>query len=125
MTSSKRSQPAQDSPRETLHERLAYSEFSRDRPLPQDPLARPEPPAVQQELRVQASRKGRKGKTVSVISGFEAKPQTLTELCKKLKAQCGAGGTVKDKEIEIQGDHRQKLVQALSQLGYRVKVSGG
>jgi translation initiation factor 1 len=100
-----------------------YSEFG-DRQT-QSAMARPEPPVSQQTLKVQASRKGRKGKTVTVISGFQAKPETLTELSKKLKAQCGAGGTVKDQEIEIQGDHRQQVVQFLDQLGYPVKISGG
>lgn len=88
-------------------------------------LSRPELPAAQQDLRVQASRKGRKGKTVTLITGFQAQPETLVELAKKLKAQCGAGGTVKDQEIEVQGDHCRKVVQVLSQLGYKVKVSGG
>jgi len=72
---------------------------------------------------VQASRKGRKGKTVTVISGFQAKPETLATLLKQLKTQCGSGGTVKEDTIEIQGD--QKLVQLLAQLGYKAKISGG
>jgi translation initiation factor 1 len=76
-------------------------------------------------LRVQASRKGRKGKTVTVISGFQAKPETLTKLLKQLKNQCGTGGTVKDDTLEIQGDHAQKLVELLTQLGYKAKISGG
>jgi len=79
----------------------------------------------QQNLRVQASRKGRKGKTVTVISGFQAKPETLATLLKQLKTQCGSGGTVKEDTIEIQGDHSQKLVQLLAQLGYKAKISGG
>lgn len=85
----------------------------------------PEIPPSQQNIRVQASRAGRKGKTVTIISGFQSKPETLAALLKQLKAQCGAGGTVKDNEIEIQGDHKQKLVQILTQLGYKVKISGG
>lgn len=122
MTTFKRPQPTQN--------RLVYSEFGGDQRAPQTDqtspaLSRPALPAAQQDLRVQASRKGRKGKTVTVISGFQAQPETLTELSKKLKAQCGAGGTAKENEIEIQGDHRQKIVQVLSQLGYKVKVSGG
>jgi len=79
----------------------------------------------QQQVRVQTSRKGRGGKTVTVITGFQAKPETLADLLKQLKAQCGAGGAVKDNEIEIQGDHRDKLVQLLNQLGYKAKGSGG
>lgn len=82
-------------------------------------------PASQQNLRVQTSRKGRKGKTVTVISGFQSKPETLAALLKQLKTQCGTGGTIKDLEIEIQGDHKQKLVQILTELGYKAKISGG
>jgi translation initiation factor 1 len=74
---------------------------------------------------VQTTRKGKGGKTVTVISGFQSSAETLAKLLKQLKAQCGTGGTVKDDTIEIQGDHRQKLVQLLMQLGYPTKVSGG
>jgi len=74
---------------------------------------------------VQATRKGKGGKTVTVISGFQAKPETLADLLKKLKAQCGTGGTLKDNEMEIQGDHTQKLVELLTQMGYKAKKSGG
>ncbi|MBD3883562.1 translation initiation factor [Phormidium tenue FACHB-886] len=104
--------------------RVVYSEFGN---AASDATARPiqELPPNQQNLRVQASRKGRKGKTVTVITGFQTKPETLAALLKQLKTQCGAGGTVKENEIEIQGDHAQKLVQILTQLGYKAKVSGG
>ena len=105
--------------------RVVYSEFGA-RPNP-DAMERGTAnlPPAQQNLRVQASRKGRKGKTVTVITGFQANVETLADLLKQLKSQCGAGGTVKDQEIEIQGDHAQKLVQVLSMLGYKAKVSGG
>ena len=105
-------------------DRLVYSEFGNANA---DATSRPsqELPPNQQNLRVQASRKGRKGKTVTVITGFQTSPDTLTALLKQLKAQCGAGGTLKDNEIEIQGDHAQKLVQILIQMGYKAKVSGG
>lgn len=82
-------------------------------------------PPNQQDLRVQASSKGRKGKTVTVITGFQTKPETLATLLKHLKTQCGAGGTVKDNTIEIQGEHKQKLLQLLIQQGYKAKISGG
>jgi translation initiation factor 1 len=84
----------------------------------------PELPPKQQNIRVQASRAGRKGKTVTVIRGFQCHPETLNKLLKQLKTQCGSGGTVKENELEIQGDHRQKIVEILSQLGYKVKISG-
>lgn len=99
-----------------------YREFGKP-----DALARavPDRPPHQQNLRVQASRKGRKGKTVTIISGFQHSPDTLNTLAKQLKAQCGTGGTVKDDTIEIQGDHVPKLVELLTAKGYQVKRSGG
>lgn len=89
--------------------------------------ARPitELPPSQHNLKIQVSRKGRKGKTVTVISGFVLKPETLEALLKQLKTQCGAGGTIKENTIEIQGDHGQKLLQIIVQLGYKAKISGG
>lgn len=85
----------------------------------------PDRPPEQQDLRVQVSRKGRKGKTVTIISGFQHRPETLASLAKQLKAQCGSGGTVKDNTIEIQGSHGSTLVEQLGKLGYKVKLSGG
>lgn len=104
-------------------DRQVYSEFG-NIPKP-DSTARPDPPPSQQALKIQVSRKGRKGKTVTIISGFLSKPETLADLTKKLKAHCGAGGTLKDTEIEVQGDHRQKLADYLKKLGYPVKFVGG
>jgi translation initiation factor 1 len=105
-------------------DRLVYSEFGNPSAQALE-RAVPDLPPNQQNIRIQASRKGRKGKTVTVISGFQASPDTLTGLLKQLKAQCGAGGTVKDAEIEIQGDHTQKLLEILTKLGYKAKISGG
>lgn len=105
--------------------RLVYSEFGTQNNSAAFERAVQELPPNQQDLRVQASRKGRKGKTVTVISGFQSKPETLTQLLKQLKTQCGSGGTVKDNTLEIQGDHAQKLLQLLTQLGYKAKISGG
>ncbi|WP_138497239.1 translation initiation factor [Nostoc sp. PA-18-2419] len=103
---------------------FVYREFGSDNSAATErPI--PESPPQQQNLRVQASRKGRKGKTVTVISGFQAKPETLADLLKQLKTQCGTGGTIKDNEIEIQGDHKQKIVEILTKLGYKAKISGG
>lgn len=82
-------------------------------------------PPNQQNVRVQATRSGRKGKTVTVITGFQCKPETLATLLKQLKTQCGSGGTVKENMIEIQGDHKQKILQILIELGYKAKISGG
>lgn len=103
-------------------DRAVYREFG-----PADPLARavPDRPPSQQTLKVEVSRKGRGGKTVTMISGFEHTPTTLTTLAKQLKAQCGSGGTAKENSIEIQGDHAQKLMELLAAKGYQVKRSGG
>lgn len=105
--------------------RVVYSEFGT--PDNSEALERgtPDLPPNQQNVRVQASRAGRKGKTVTVITGFQTKPETLNALLKQLKAQCGTGGTVKEGTIEIQGDHKQKILQILLQLGYKAKISGG
>ncbi|NJR38514.1 MAG: translation initiation factor [Leptolyngbyaceae cyanobacterium CSU_1_4] len=108
-----------------IENRVVYSEFGT--PSPSEAMERgvANLPPAQQNLRVQASRKGRKGKTVTVITGLQANAETLADLLKQLKSQCGAGGTVKDQDIEIQGDHTQKLVEVLSKLGYKAKASGG
>ncbi|BAU09820.1 translation initiation factor Sui1 [Leptolyngbya sp. NIES-3755] len=103
-------------------DRVVYSEFGHSEVFER---AVPDLPPNQQNVRIQVSRKGRGGKTVSVVSGFQSKPETLNDLAKKLKAQCGTGGAVKDDTIEIQGDHAQKLLQILTGLGYKAKISGG
>jgi translation initiation factor 1 len=104
--------------------KVVYREFGL--PEPKDDSDSPiDLPPQQQNLRIQASRKGRKGKTVTVISGFQTNPENLTSLVKQLKSYCGAGGTVKDSEIEIQGDCAQKTLQFLLKLGYKAKISGG
>ncbi len=66
---------------------------------------------------------GRGGKSVTVIFDMPRDPQYLQDLTKKLKSQCGTGGTYKDKEnqIEIQGDHRPRIREILSKLGFQVK----
>lgn len=104
-------------------DRKVYSEFGNADAVFERGV--PDLPPNQQELRIQATRKGRGGKTVTVITGFQASPETLTKLLKDLKAQCGAGGAVRENELEVQGDHAAKLLQLLVQRGYRAKISGG
>jgi len=79
------------------------------------------------ETRVRVGREvaGRGGKGVSVITGLPLNEAQLEELATKLKKTCGAGGAVKDGKIEIQGDHRDRLVAELVKLGYDAKRSGG
>ena len=77
--------------------------------------------ASKQTIRVAVDRKRRAGKMVTVASGFQHKPETLASVAATLKKKCGAGGTAKDDEIEIQGDHVAKVAAELEKLGYRVK----
>jgi translation initiation factor 1 len=76
-------------------------------------------------VRVMRDRKQRGGKTVTVISGVQGDDAAITALAQQLKKMCGSGGTVKDGNIEIQGDHCDKVMTKLSALGYKVKRAGG
>ena len=109
----------------TEGKRIFYSEFGNVDNSAALQRGVAEVPPNQQNLKIEASRKGRGGKTVTVISGFQEKPETLATLAKQLKAQCGTGGTVKENEIEIQGEHKQKLLEIITKLGYKAKISGG
>ena len=113
-----------DSPT-TEGKRIVYSEFGNVDNSAALQRGVAEVPPNQQNLKIEASRKGRGGKTVTIISGFQEKPETLATLAKQLKAQCGTGGTVKENEIEIQGEHKQKLLEIITKLGYKAKISGG
>jgi translation initiation factor 1 len=76
-------------------------------------------------VRVRRESQGRGGKTVTTIAGVGASEDQLKDLAGELKRLCGTGGTVKDWVIEIQGDHREKIVAALQQRGHQVKLAGG
>jgi len=76
-------------------------------------------------VRVSRETKGRKGKGVTLIAGVPLGAEALAALTKDLKQRCGSGGTVKDGMIEIQGDHRDRLIVELQSRGYRVKRAGG
>jgi len=97
-------------------------ENSNDKPAnPAAPFAR----QGSNPVRVHRDRKGRGGKTVSVIKGVLSPPAGKQALMKLLKGKLGTGGTVRGAEIEIQGEHREKIVAILNELGYKAKSAGG
>lgn len=73
----------------------------------------------QQKLNIRMENKGRGGKTATLIEGFKGSDDELQSLCKKLKTHCGAGGSIVEGEILIQGDHRKKVMKFLQKLGYK------
>mgnify|MGYP006134198659 FL=1 len=78
-------------------------------------------PANAQKLTVRKEKKGRGGKTVTVVEGYKGNPQTLETLCKKVKQQCGVGGSVDRKTFIIQGDKADQVVKILIKEGYNAK----
>lgn len=76
-------------------------------------------------VRLFRDRGGRNGKTVTVIHGLPERGPALEARLSELKRLCGAGGTVKDGVVEIQGDHRERLAERLLRLGYTAKLAGG
>ena len=82
-------------------------------------------PNKQQDLRVMLDRKMRGGKTVTLVRGFVGTSADLETLGKKLKQKCGVGGSIKNGDIIVQGDFKQRILQLLSDEGYRVKPVGG
>jgi len=76
-------------------------------------------------VRLHRDRKGRGGKTVTLITGVRGSSAELEQLATTLKRYCGCGGGVKDGVIEIQGDLRERIATRLGELGYKVKLAGG
>lgn len=76
-------------------------------------------------VRVSRETKGRKGSGVTLVSGIVTNEEELKKIAAELKKRCGAGGAIKDGVIEIQGEHRDKLVIELQKMGYQAKKAGG
>lgn len=95
------------------------------REKPANRAARQSLPPGEQLVYLHRETKGRGGKAVTIIKGLVLSASDMDGLAKRLKQTCGSGGTVKGTEIEIQGEHREKISAALQKLGYRVKIAGG
>ena len=105
--------------------RIVYSTDPSFKPKKQRKPTPKDVSPVQQTIYIERSRKGRRGKTVTVISELQHSPTTLKKMLKQFKGLCGAGGSLKDGNLESQGDHCDKLMKKLKQMGYKVKRKGG
>ena len=76
-------------------------------------------------LRIRLEKGGRGGKSVTVVFDLPGNPEYFQEMTRKLKSLCGSGGTFKNMQMEIQGDHRKKVKDFLEQSGFKVKLAGG
>ena len=82
-------------------------------------------PPHEQTVYLHRDSKGRGGKAVTLVKKLILSDEDMKELATKLKQVCGSGGTVKEGVIEIQGEHREKIAEALRKLGFKVKIAGG
>jgi translation initiation factor 1 len=96
-----------------------------DAPRPPASGGAPKPRPPGGPVRVRLERQGRGGKVVTVVENLPGHPARIEELAKTLKARCGAGGTTKGRIVEIQGDHRDRVVAVLEGLGIVAKRAGG
>jgi len=95
-------------------------------PPPEGPAPGSPPPAPKDgPARVRLERQGRGGKVVTVVDNLPGHPARIEEIGKTLKARCGAGGTVKGRVVEVQGDHRDRVVEVLLSMGIAAKRAGG
>jgi len=82
-------------------------------------------PPREQTVYLHRDSKGRGGKAVTLVRKLILSEEEMKALATKLKQVCGSGGTVKDGVIELQGEHREKIAEALKRMGYKVKIAGG
>lgn len=93
--------------------------------MPEDQNSETTLPPKQQDLRIWLEKNHRGGKTASVIKNFVGTSADLETLCREIKTKCGTGGSAKEGEIIIQGDHRKKIGEILQKMGYHFKMAGG
>jgi translation initiation factor 1 len=97
-------------------------ESERNKPTASTPKDSSEHSGKGKTVRVRLETAGRKGKSVTVVSGLQHNPQTIEEIARILKQHCGAGGTVKEGNIEIQGDQRETVSKKLRTMDYIVRL---
>jgi len=107
------------------HKTVWSSEQGDLRKKSQNPTRITSLPPQQQTVYLHRESGGRAGKAVTLVKNLALSADDLKALAKKLKQDCGTGGTIKDGVIEIQGEHREKIADVLRKLGYKVKVAGG
>ncbi|MBP6178516.1 MAG: translation initiation factor [Anaerolineales bacterium] len=108
------------------HDRTVWSSEQGDlRKQSQDSAHSRSLPPQQQTVYLHRDSSGRAGKAVTLVKKLILSEEDLKALAKKLKQECGTGGTIKDGVIEIQGEHREKIAAVLQKLGYKVKIAGG
>lgn len=108
-----------------MRDQLSQLVYTTDKGRVEDSPTEPERGPGDGVVRIQRETKGRKGKGVTVISGLTLLPDELKILAKKLKQHLGVGGSVKDFNIEIQGDQRDACKAWLEKHGHKVKLAGG
>ena len=105
-------------------DRVVYSTTDGDLRKPRDPRTKPRP-TDGGRIKVRRETGGRRGKTVTTVSNIPLNDLEIKDLAGKLKKRCGVGGSVKDGVIELQGDHRNVVMEVLRADGYDVVAAGG
>ena len=106
-------------------EDLSKIQFDNLQPTPKEDKIIPAPVFVSQNLEAHFSNKGRAGKTVTILKGFSGSPSEIKNLAKTLKNKVGVGGSIKNGEIIIQGNFREKIIELLQDMGHKIKRVGG